>query len=84
MQNGLLNFPSSSVPLRRLRIFLQRRETAERIWPSYYNRVLYEHGAITERERGRMELKIKNYFPLPNELFLLGLTAGEIVILNSN
>lgn len=39
----------------------RRRETAERIWLSYYNRVLYEKGIITERERNKMELKISSW-----------------------
>ena len=38
----------------------RRKETAARIWLSYYNRVLYEKGIITERERNRMALKIDN------------------------
>ena len=37
------------------------RETAARIWLSYYNRVLYEKGIITQRERSKMELKIRNW-----------------------
>jgi len=36
----------------------QKKQEAARIWLSYYNRVLYEKGIITERERNRMELKI--------------------------
>ena len=39
----------------------RRKETAARIWLSYYNRVLYEKGVITERERNRMALKIDNW-----------------------
>lgn len=39
----------------------RRKETAARIWLSYYNRVLYEKGIITERERNKMELKISNW-----------------------
>lgn len=39
----------------------RRKETAARIWLSYYNRVLYEKGVITERERNRMELKINSW-----------------------
>lgn len=38
-----------------------RKEMAARIWLSYYNRVLYEKGIITERERNRMALKIDNW-----------------------
>ncbi|MCI8329197.1 MAG: hypothetical protein HFG02_06170 [Oscillibacter sp.] len=39
----------------------RRKEAAARIWLSYYNRVLYEKGVITERERNRMELKIHSW-----------------------
>ena len=39
----------------------QRKEMAARIWLSYYNRVLYEKGIITERERNKMELKISSW-----------------------
>lgn len=39
----------------------QKKQEAARIWLSYYNRVLYEQGIITERERGRMELKIDKW-----------------------
>lgn len=39
----------------------RRKETAARIWLSYYNRVLYEEGVITERERNRMALKIDSW-----------------------
>lgn len=38
-----------------------RKETAAKIWLSYYNRMLYEEGVITERERNRMALKIDNW-----------------------
>ena len=38
-----------------------RKETAAKIWLSYYNRVLYEKGVITERERNRMALKIAGW-----------------------
>ena len=37
-----------------------KKETAVRLWLSYYNRVLFEKGVITEQERSRMELKINN------------------------
>ncbi len=37
-----------------------RKETAEQLWLSYYNRVLYEKGIITERVRNKMELKINS------------------------
>lgn len=39
----------------------RRRETAAKIWLSYYNQVLYEKGIITERERSRMALKIDSW-----------------------
>mgnify|MGYP007070051415 CR=1 FL=1 len=32
----------------------QKKEAAEKVWLLYYNRVLYEKGLITERERNRM------------------------------
>lgn len=40
---------------------LQKRDGAARIWLSYYNRVLYEKGMITEQERNRMELRIRQW-----------------------
>ena len=39
----------------------RRKETAAKVWLSYYNRVLYERGIITERERNRMALKIDSW-----------------------
>ena len=36
----------------------RRKETAAKIWLSYYNRVLYVKDIITERERNKMALKI--------------------------
>ena len=39
----------------------RRKETAAKIWLSYYNRVLYEKGIITERERTKMALKIDGW-----------------------
>ena len=38
-----------------------RKETAAKIWLSYYNRVLYERGVITEQERNKMALKIGSW-----------------------
>ena len=38
----------------------RKKEAAVRLWLSYYNRVLFEKGVITEQERSRMELKINN------------------------
>ena len=40
---------------------IQKKQEAARVWLSYYNRVLYEKGIITERERNRMELKIDKW-----------------------
>ncbi len=39
----------------------QRRDLAGQLWLSYYNRILYEKGIITEQERSRMALKINNW-----------------------
>jgi hypothetical protein len=39
----------------------RRKEAAARIWLSYYNRVLFEKGLITERERNQMTLKIDSW-----------------------
>lgn len=39
----------------------RKKETAAKIWLSYYNRVLYEKGVITERERNKMALKIDGW-----------------------
>ncbi|WP_300415776.1 hypothetical protein [uncultured Oscillibacter sp.] len=39
----------------------RRKEAAARIWLSYYNRVLFEKGLITERERNQMTLKIDRW-----------------------
>lgn len=36
----------------------QKKQEAARIWLSYYNRVLYEKGIISEQERNRMTLQI--------------------------
>lgn len=38
-----------------------RKEAAAQIWLSYYNKVLYEKGIITERERNKMALKINSW-----------------------
>lgn len=45
----------------------RRKETAAKIWLSYYNRVLYEKGVITERERNKMEVKI-NGWKMPSQM----------------
>lgn len=39
----------------------QRRDLAGQLWLSYYNRVLYEKGLITEHERNKMTLKISGW-----------------------
>lgn len=39
----------------------RKHEIAAQIWLSYYNRVLFEAGIITEEERNKMEIKIDNY-----------------------
>ena len=39
----------------------RRKETAAKICLSYYNRVPYEKGIITERERNKMALKIDGW-----------------------
>ena len=46
----------------------RRKEAAARMWLSYYNRVLYEKGVITELERNRMALNI-NKWQLPQQMF---------------
>ena len=45
----------------------RKRQEAARIWLNYYNRVLYEKGIITERERSRMELKIDKW-QMPSQM----------------
>lgn len=45
----------------------QRKEMAAQLWLSYYNRVLYEKGIITERERNRMALKIDSW-QMPSQM----------------
>ena len=45
----------------------QRKEMAAKIWLSYYNRVLFEKGIITERERNKMEVKI-NSWKMPSQM----------------
>ena len=39
----------------------RRKETAAKIWLSYYNRVLLEKKLISERERNKMALKIDGW-----------------------
>lgn len=38
-----------------------KQNTFEQLWLSYYNDTLYEKGFITEDERNKMRLKIKEY-----------------------
>lgn len=44
----------------------QKKQEAAQIWLSYYNRVLYEKGIISEQERSRMMLKIDRW-QLPSQ-----------------
>ena len=39
----------------------QKKQEAAKVWLSYYNRVLYEKGIISEQERNRMTLKIDKW-----------------------
>lgn len=38
-----------------------KQNTFEQLWLSYYNDTLYGKGFITEDERNKMRLKIKEY-----------------------
>lgn len=38
-----------------------KQNTFEQLWLSYYNDTLYVKGFITEDERNKMRLKIKEY-----------------------
>lgn len=38
----------------------KKRSVLERLWLTYYNDTLYEKGVITEEERNRMRIRIKN------------------------
>ena len=40
-----------------------RNDLGERLWLAYLNSYLYEHGVITESERNRMAIEIKNRKP---------------------
>ncbi|MDE7220538.1 MAG: hypothetical protein K2O45_13120 [Oscillospiraceae bacterium] len=40
---------------------VQKKQEAAKIWLSYYNRILYEKGIISEQERNRMTLKIDKW-----------------------
>lgn len=41
----------------------RKKRMAEELWLDYFNRVLFEKGVITERERNRMALLIENRRP---------------------
>ena len=43
----------------------QKKAMADRVWLLYYNRVLFEQGLITERERNRMIHAVDRQFPSP-------------------
>ncbi len=45
----------------------RKKQEAARIWLSYYNRVLYKEGIITERERNRMEWMIGKW-QMPSQM----------------
>lgn len=45
----------------------QKKQEATRVWLSYYNRVLYEKGIISELERNRMTLKIDRW-QIPSQM----------------
>ena len=45
----------------------QKKQEAARVWLSYYNRVLYEKGIISELERNRMTLKIDRW-QIPSQM----------------
>ena len=55
--------PALSVEKERRRQMIQKtkQNTFEQLWLSYYNDTLYEKGFITEDERNKMRLKIKEY-----------------------
>lgn len=40
---------------------VQKKQEAAKIWLSYYNRILYEKGIISEQEHNRMTLKIDKW-----------------------
>ena len=53
----------------------QKKQETAKIWLSYYNRVLYEKGIISEQERNRMTLKIDKW-QMPQQ----ALCASEIYL----
>lgn len=40
-----------------------KKDLNEQLWLDYFNSYLYEHGVITESERNRMAIEIKNRKP---------------------
>ena len=38
----------------------KKQSVLEKLWLTYYNDTLYEKGVITEEERNRMRIRIKN------------------------
>ena len=43
---------------------ITKKQMTERIWLLYFNRYLFEHGAITENEFLRMNVRIKASRPV--------------------
>ncbi len=41
----------------------QKTVVLEQLWLSYYNDTLFKHGIITETERNKMRILIKNRMP---------------------
>jgi len=37
-----------------------KKSLAEQLWLAYFNSYLYEHGVISEADRNRMAIQIKN------------------------
>lgn len=42
---------------------MDKRLLIQRLWLSYYNQTLYEKGIISERDYGKMKLKIEHWVP---------------------
>ena len=47
----------------RLQRQMDKRLLIQRLWLSYYNQTLYEKGIISERDYGKMKLKIEHWVP---------------------
>lgn len=43
----------------------EKLRAAQLVWMLYYNRTLYEQGIISEKEFGRMKLKIQEKYDPP-------------------